>query len=596
MPDHFGELRVGPDQPEHRAVLRSYVAKRLARPCPDGQGPLPAAWAEPLIDQAGGSFLYVFHYCRALHFGVYTDLTQLPPPTAYYPAFFDHLRRRVGDELFHGQYARTLAFLAVAREPVGLTHLEAWGLKRSSLIDILVDLADLLRTRREPWDAETLYTLGHDTTREFLTADTYWRSRLTAANRDLAKQAVRRFGKDWSAVDPFDPVERYLLFHLLDHVTEPELRERLLSDVALANACMQHGGTLSNKGEFASCLLAYDIAVRLREGQVDRRDRRKLGDDMASAFMLVDVVDEVSSCKLRNDLATAYKYRGDALADLGRLDDALEDHGKSIRLYEELTSTENHRELRSYLATSYNSRGSDLFDLGRHEEAFTDFSCAVSLYEELVYREGRRHERGSLALAYMNRGNAQKDPDRRDEALKDHNAAVGLYEELVYREGHREKRGGLATAYMNRGSTFGALGLPEKALDDFSAAISLREELVHVEGRHELCDDLAMAYMNRGMARKELGRLEEALDDYTTCISLAETMVHRDGRRDVAGRLGWAYAAHSDLLLRMGRREEACQRAREAVSILQSELTRTGWAVLRGKLELAEEVARNACD
>ena len=105
MADHVGELRVGPDEPEQRAVLRSYVAKRLARPRPDGQGALPTAWAEPLIDQAGGSFLYVFHYCRALHFGVYTDLKQLPPPTAYYPAFFEHLRGRVGDrELFHGHY------------------------------------------------------------------------------------------------------------------------------------------------------------------------------------------------------------------------------------------------------------------------------------------------------------------------------------------------------------------------------------------------------------------------------------------------------------------------------------------------------------
>jgi hypothetical protein len=100
VPDHFCEVRIGPDEPEHRAVLRSYVAKRLARPRPDGQGPLPAAWADPLIDQAGGSFLYVFHYCRALHFGVYTDLAQLPPQVAYYPAFFEHLRGRVGDELF----------------------------------------------------------------------------------------------------------------------------------------------------------------------------------------------------------------------------------------------------------------------------------------------------------------------------------------------------------------------------------------------------------------------------------------------------------------------------------------------------------------
>jgi hypothetical protein len=111
MPDYFGELRVGPEEPEHRAVLKSYVAKRLARPRPDGKGPLPDAWAEPLIDQAGGSFLYVFHYCRALHFGVYADLTQLPPPATYYPAFFDHLHGRVGDDLFHRLYARALAFL-----------------------------------------------------------------------------------------------------------------------------------------------------------------------------------------------------------------------------------------------------------------------------------------------------------------------------------------------------------------------------------------------------------------------------------------------------------------------------------------------------
>src|SRR5207244_12159401 len=106
MPDHFRELRVGPEEPEHRAVLRSYVAKRLARPRPDGQGPLPVAWAEPLIDQAGGSFLFVFHYCRALHFGVYTDPTQLPAPAAYYPAFFEHLRARFGDDTFHPLHAR----------------------------------------------------------------------------------------------------------------------------------------------------------------------------------------------------------------------------------------------------------------------------------------------------------------------------------------------------------------------------------------------------------------------------------------------------------------------------------------------------------
>jgi hypothetical protein len=67
---HFREIPIGPNESEHRKVLRKYVEKRLAQRRPDDQPPLPAAWAEPLIDQAEGSFLYVFHYCRALHVGV----------------------------------------------------------------------------------------------------------------------------------------------------------------------------------------------------------------------------------------------------------------------------------------------------------------------------------------------------------------------------------------------------------------------------------------------------------------------------------------------------------------------------------------------
>ena len=119
-----------------------------------------------------------------------------------------------------------------------------------------------------------MYSLGHDAVRQFLTEDKAWHSRLTAADRRLAELAVRRFGNDWSAVDPFDPVESYLLFHLLDHATAPKLRERLLADTALADACMKHGIVLSNKREFAAALLACDLAVNLREDQVHRQGRR----------------------------------------------------------------------------------------------------------------------------------------------------------------------------------------------------------------------------------------------------------------------------------------------------------------------------------
>jgi tetratricopeptide (TPR) repeat protein len=374
LPDHFCELRVGPEEPEHRVVLRSYAAKRLARPRPDGQGPLPAAWAEPLIDQAGGSFLYVFHYCRALHFGVYTDLAHLPPPAAYYPAFFDHLRGRVGDELFHRYYARALALIAVAREPVGLTHLEAWGLKRADLVVILDDLADLLRTRREPWDEETLYSLGHDAIRQFLTEDAYWQSRLAGANRDLAKLAIRRFGNDWSAVDPFDPVASYLLFHLLDHATEPELRGRVLADTALADACLGHGNALWEKKEFVPCLLAYDVAVRLRNDQVQQQGRHEL----------------------RDGLTRAYVNRGNALDGLGWPEAALADFTAAITLCEELVRREGRSELRDDLARGHGNRGLTLIHLGRPEEALADFGTCIGLYQQLVGRQSSIDGLGGL--------------------------------------------------------------------------------------------------------------------------------------------------------------------------------------------------------
>jgi len=707
MPDHFGELRIGPNESEHRAVLRSYVTKRLARPRPDGQGPLPAAWVEPLIDQADGSFLYVFHFCQALHYGVYTDLAQLPPPSTYYPAFMDHLRGRVGDELFESQYAKVLALIAVAREPVGLKHLESWGLERSRLIVMLDDLADLLRTRREAWDEETLYSLGHDAIRQFLNEDAAWQTRLASANDWLATLTVQRFGNDWSSVDPFDVVERYLLIHLLDHANGTELN-RLLADIQLAKCCLKYGNALWDKNDHAQCLAAYEMALALRKDQVWRQGRRELRNDLATAYMhrgnsllelgrveeslgeyeiavslCEDLVKEEDDRDLRDDLAYAYLYRGRALGHLGRLEKALSDHAIAIDLYEELVHWDDRNDLRVQLATAYRnrgvflkqlgrleealldcnscielrasdpelrdqlgadyaSRGTALADLGRLEEALADYTKAIKLEEHLVLTEGKNELRHSLALSYMNRSVALTDLGRLQEALADCTKSVEIEEDLVQRQGHSELRHSLATAYLNRGRTLGNLGRRNEALADHDACIRLREQLVQREGRGELRDELAhaymlracdvcelgrveesltdyskcirlheelvrregrrelrnlmaIAYMNRGMAFAKLGRLEEALADFVTCVDLEEELVHNEGRRDLACQLAWGYAQHAELLLRLGQRELACQRAREAVAMLQIEVAHNGRADLRGVLEMADDVARNAC-
>jgi tetratricopeptide (TPR) repeat protein len=606
---HFREIRIGPGEQEHRAVLRAYVEKRLAQRRPDDQPPLPAAWAEPLIDKAEGSFLYVFHYCRALHFGVYDDLSSLPPPSAFYPRFFDHLRSRVSDELFEKCYARTLALIAAAREPVGMTHLTEWGLERGRLIAVLNDLADLLRTRREPWDAETLYSLGHDAIRQFLSADPAWQDRIDAAHRFLAETAVQRFGHDWYAADPFDPAERYLLLHLLDHAKEQELRERLLADIVLPAAYLDQGNRLCEMREVEPSLLACEAVLEMREDQVVRQGRHELRNDLARAYMnrgialadlgrLPEALADYGACialreelvqregrrELRHDLANAYMNRGNALGMAGRLEEALVDLGACIKLREQLVQREGRRELRNDLACAHINRGVCRQQLGRLGEALADLGACIGLFETMVRHEGRHELRNNLAATYANRGNALMSSGRLGEALADYGACIDLYEALVQREDRRELRNDLACAYMGRGNALRSSGRLEDAIADHGACIALREQLVQREDRRELRHDLANAYMNRGNALMGSGRLGEALVDYGACIDLYEALVQREDRRELRNNLAQAYMNRGNALSRSGQLTEGLADYGASIALREQLVRREDRCELAGDL------------
>jgi tetratricopeptide (TPR) repeat protein len=609
--EHCRELRVGPEEPEHRAVLSSYAAKRLARPRPDGQGALPAAWVEPLIDQAGGSFLYVFHYCRALHFGVYGDLAQLPAPAAYYPAFFEHLCSRVGEHLFKGYYARALALIAVAREPVGVTHLEAWGLKRSDLILILDDLADLLRSHREPWGKETLYSLGHDAVRQFLTEDADWKPRLARANHELAKLAVRRFGKDWRALDAFDVVERYLLLHLLDHATGREL-DRLLADTALAQAYDHHGSALWDKKVLGPCHSAYDMALRLRVHQVKREGRPDLQDELATAYMHrgnaldhlgwpeqavtdynnaislhEELVRRESRGDLRDQVATGYMNRGNALTHLGRLEAAMADYNACVRLCEGVVDGNSPHLPRDYLANALVNRGNALSKLGRLDEALVDYAACTELYADLVGCEGRADLRDEFAIAHLNWGQGLEKQHRLEDALEHYAKCVALYNELVTREDRHEFRDHLALAHNSRASALRDLGRLDEALADCGASIHLLEELVDHHGRRELRKDLAMAYGNRGNALTQLGRCEHALADYNGAVALREQLVEHEGHRELRNDLAASYMNRGNALAKLGRLEEALRDSARTVRLREGLVRGEGHLHLRNPLASA---------
>ena len=491
----FAEAVVGPMDEDHREVLRRYARKRLRQ----------AGWADGLIDRAGGSFLYVGHYCEALRYGVYDDVASLPSPERFYPGFFAHLRRLVGDELFEGCHARTLAFIAAAGEPVGVRHLtEAGGLERLRLLSALEDLAPLLRTRREPGDEETLYALGHAAIEEFVRGDTQWRQRVGGENRRLAEETVRRFGDDWHAVDPFDAVEGFLLFTLLGRVpatpeedAEPwarEMRERLYGDEGLAGACLGYGNALAKMHRPARGRAAFAVAVRLRRDQVQRQGQEER----------------------RNDLAGALNNRGLALRNLGWLDEALADHAEAVGVYRALVVS-GQAQFANRLATALQNRGVALWSLGRLREALADHAEAVGAFRALV-GSGQAQFSYELAKALNNRGNSLHRLGRLKKALVDYTEAVGVYRALVG-SGQAQFSEGLAGALHNRGSALLRLGRLEEALADLAEAVGVYRALGG-SGQAQFSEGLAGALHIRGIALRRLGRLEEAIADSTEAIDI----------------------------------------------------------------------------
>jgi tetratricopeptide (TPR) repeat protein len=568
----FAEQALGLDAPEHREVLRRYVARQLGQPRLESP-PLPAEWTEPLIDRAEGSFLYVFHYCRALRFGIYADLSRLPVPTEFYPAFFDHLRSRVGERLFEAYYAKVLALLAVAGEPLGLTHLAECGLERGRLVVVLDDLADLLQTRRLPWEAETLYSLGHDAIGEFLGGDAVWSERLATANRFLAELTVRRLGGDWNAVDPLDPVESWLLFSLLDRVREPgaewasELHEWLYADGKLAAACLAHGNTLNQTDNLEHRLAAYTMATELYRDQCQRQGRTELA----------------------NDLALALLSEGDALAHLGQWPEAINRQEEAIAIRRRLVEQEGRTELAHDLAIALGSKGYLLVSLGagNPEKWHESLDCsgeAITILRPFVKQEGRPELVQSLLSTLLNAGNALSSLGEFDDAMRCYEEVVATRRRLVEQEGRTELANDLASALVNKGSLLGHLQWPIQAAACFEEAIAIRRRLVEQEGRTGLVHDLAITLANKAGTLHSLGRWREAADCYAEASTMLRRLVDQEGRGDLADDLAGVLVNQGLVLEDLNQPEEALACCGEAVDRWVRLIEAGQWHLVRALL------------
>ncbi|MGZ9163820.1 MAG: tetratricopeptide repeat protein [Anaerolineales bacterium] len=195
-----------------------------------------------------------------------------------------------------------------------------------------------------------------------------------------------------------------------------------------------------------------------------------------------------------SDEAVNYNDRGNALADVGRYQEALANYARAI-------------ELDPGYSKAYSSRGTTYREMRRYVEALADYDRAIQL--NLTY-----------ATAYYNRALTYGDLERYEEAISDLDQAIKIGLDSP------------ANAYYARGKTHAHLEQYKEALDDLNQAIELNpnhapaysdrgyvlnrlgqygnaeKDLKHAIG---LDPDYGSAYINMAVSLRQLGKLREAL-------------------------------------------------------------------------------------
>ena len=200
--------------------------------------------------------------------------------------------------------------------------------------------------------------------------------------------------------------------------------------------------------------------------------------------------------------AEAFYNQGNALRDLGRLDDAMTSYSQALKIkpdyaeahcnlgtilenFGQLDKAEaNYRralEIKPEFAVAHSNLGNTLRALGQLKDAVASYHQALEIKPDYVE-------------AHYNLGNALRD-------LGQLNEAVGRYVRAL------EIKPDFAEAHYNLGNALRDLGQLEDAVEFYHRALEIKS-------------DYAEAHCNLGTALEELGQLDEATASYRRALQI----------------------------------------------------------------------------
>jgi tetratricopeptide (TPR) repeat protein len=312
--------------------------------------------------------------------------------------------------------------------------------------------------------------------------------------------------------------------HLAERELYPLLSE--MPDLAVAAGGQALAGLAALPGIRSAVLAA--VERRLPAG-------RRIDLDVGIAAIASKVADvRLAEVTDQTERAAIHRNLGWRLSNAGLYEDAVEESGQAVRLYEGLGS---EAEAEPDLARALDDLGNSLSGLGLRRPALANFDRAAQIYTRLLAAgHGEGEYEPSLAesltdaareLWYLGQG-----PDALARALE----AVAIYRRLVSRRrsdsagaageppDHRPQ---LARALLTLGTIKAELEGPAEGIADLQEAIGILRQLVqHNRYSHEL--ELAKALNNLGVDLALLGEQDAALAANEEAAEIGRRLVKRN--------------------------------------------------------------------
>ena len=229
---------------------------------------------------------------------------------------------------------------------------------------------------------------------------------------------------------------------------------------------------------------------------------------------------------LRADLALTYSKIAKLTNEMGSPDDAIANHRKALRLYEDFLGREPHElEHQFNLAVCQNNLGLTLRRAGQIKEAFAAYRRAIDLQTELVERSPNQEYISELAVSYVNIGLLASETALDGDAKRYLRKAIQLQEQVVGMvPGNSRLHHQLAVAYNNLSS----VDVAAKNQHTMTALAHLKKAVAAEPRNTDFASDLASTYNNLGASLSNCKLYSDAAASYQEAIELQRALVDAD--------------------------------------------------------------------